>query len=201
MGRRAPAVLLVEDHQGTRDLYVDALTAIGCNVQAIGSDVDVVAIVARALFDIAVLDIGLSGGTFAEAERLAALPNRPRLIAVTARGKTRAPIEMIFDRYLVKPCLPGDLVEAVRSVATTPVQERDLLIIARDRVGIHDVLQRLGDSVARVEMRLDLRRGERRHDPHRRAAGERRRKDRRALDVSDQLRTNGWAFVPAVSRG
>jgi CheY-like chemotaxis protein len=198
-------VLLVEDHDATRALYVDALTAIGCIVHAVGSNDEALRLATTTAFDIAVLDIGLDAAGFAAAERLAALSNRPRLIAVTARAMTGAPIEMIFDLYLVKPCLPDDLVEAVRSIARLPVRNRDLLVIARERVGIYDIVQRFGDSATRVEIRLDLRRGERRRAERRRAtrdssSEERRRHDRRALDVSDHLRTDGWAFVSAVHR-
>ena len=193
-------VLLVEDHEDTRALYVDALTAIGCVVYAVESYDDAVPFVTTTRIDIAVLDIGVDAAGFAAAERLAALSNRPRLVAVTGRAVTGAPIEMIFDRYLVKPCLPDDLVGAVRSIARAPVQNRDLLVIDRERVGIYDVVQRFGDSAPRVEIRLDLRRRDRRRVPHGPPTEERRRRDRRALDVSDQLRTDGWAFVPAVHR-
>jgi DNA-binding response OmpR family regulator len=198
--RRAVTVLLVEDQERTRTLYVEALTGIGCLVHAVGSDDDAVFLTKSAGIDVAVLDVGLELSGFAAAERLAALSNRPRLIAVSGRAKTGAPIEMIFDRYLVKPVLPEDLVAAVRSVVRASIQNRDLLIVARERVGIHDVLQRFGDSADRVEIRLDLRRGERRRAPLGAPGHERRRSDRREFDVTAQLRTDGWAFVPAVCR-
>jgi DNA-binding response OmpR family regulator len=202
MADRVPAVtvLLVEAHEGTRTLYVDALTAAGCAVYAVGPYADAVPLATTTRIDIAVLDIGVDAAGFATAEQLAALPNRPRLIAVTSRAATGAPIEIIFDRYLVKPCLPDDLVEAVRSIARSPVRNRDLLIVARERVGIYDVVQRLGDSAPRVEIRLDLRRGDRRRAPRGPEGEERRRRDRRRLNVNDQLRMDGWAFVPAVNR-
>src|SRR5262245_24971219 len=104
--RRAITVLLVEDHERTRTLYVDALAGIGCLVHAVGSGDDAVFLAKSTGIDIAVLDIGLETAGLATAERLAALSNRPRLIAVSGRAKTGAPVELIFDRYLVKPCLP-----------------------------------------------------------------------------------------------
>jgi len=199
-GRRALTVLLVEDHERMRALYSESLTAMGCLVHAVGSNDDVVFLAASTAIDVVVLDVGLDLAGFAPAERLAALANRPRLIAVSGRAMTGAPVEMIFDRYLVKPCLPEDLADAVRSGARAPAQNRDLLIVARERVGIHDVIQRFGDSAARVDIRLDLRRGQRRGGALGLPIEERRRRDRRALDVTDQLRTDGWAFVPAVHR-
>src|SRR5712692_8180283 len=118
-------VLLMEDHDDTRALYVDALTAIGCVVHAVDSYDDAVRLAATTRIDIAVLDLGFDAAGFTAAERLTALSNRPRLIAVTGRATTGAPIEMIFDLYLVKPCLPDDLVAAVRSIASSPVRNRD----------------------------------------------------------------------------
>jgi hypothetical protein len=76
-------------------------------------------------------------------------------------------------------------------------QDEDLLIIARERV----VVPRFSQMAASVEIRLDSRRMERRRVPAGISAEERRRRDRRALDVSDQLRAAGWVFIPAAQRG
>jgi DNA-binding response OmpR family regulator len=197
-GRRDFTVLLVEEHDDTRALYVAAMTDAGCVVRAIASADDAVAIAVAEPIDVAVLDIDFDG--FAVAEQLAALRNRPRLIAVTARTPTGAPVEKLFDSYVVKPCLPETLVDALRAVARLPTRSRDLLIVARDRVGIDDVLQRFGDETPQVEVRLDLRRRERRRTPHAEPVEERRRHDRRAFGVTDQLRMEGWAFIPAAQR-
>jgi hypothetical protein len=124
---------------------------------------------------------------------------------MTSRSRDGAPLEWLFDAYLVKPCLPDALLEAVRSVPILPPTTRDLLIVARHRVGIRDVLQRLGDTAANIEIRLDCRHGERRRRERRRASVplgrlEKRRAERRALDVNHQLRMDGWAFIPAMHR-
>jgi len=74
--------------------------------------------------------------------------------------------------------------------------DQDLLILARERV----VVQGFGGTAASVEIRLDTRRMERRRAPESSASDERRRRDRRALDVSDQLRTVGWVFISAAHR-
>jgi hypothetical protein len=74
--------------------------------------------------------------------------------------------------------------------------DQDLLILARERV----VVQGFGGTAASVEIRLDTRRMERRRAPESAASEERRQRDRRALDVSDQLRTVGWAFISAAHR-
>jgi len=79
------------------------------------------------------------------------------------------------------------------------IGDQDLVIIARDRIGIHDVVRHLGES-SRVEIRLDGRRRERRRAPPSSTGEERRRSDRRALDVSEELRTAGWVFISAADR-
>jgi len=80
-----------------------------------------------------------------------------------------------------------------------PPQDRDLLVIARERIGLYDVVQRLSDFSG-VEIRLDGRRMERRRAQQSSLSDERRQRDRRALEVSDQLRMDGWVFIPAANR-
>ena len=81
----------------------------------------------------------------------------------------------------------------------TPAHDSDLLIIASERTAFFEVLQRFPDT-ASVEVRLDRRRRERRRTLQPSTSEERRRLDRRALDVSDLLRTVGWVFIPAAQR-
>ena len=198
VGRRT-AVLVVEEHQVTRALYVEALLAAGYMVHAVASPHEGVPAATTATFDIAIIDSPLDEAGLAIAERLGVLPKRPRLIAVTDRPANGAPLEWLFDLYIVKPCPPELLVDAVRSIHIPPGKQ-DLLIIARDRVGIDDILQRFGGNTAGLEVRLDLRRGERRRRSRLRTLRERRRAERRALDVNHWLRADGWAFVPAADR-
>jgi hypothetical protein len=77
----------------------------------------------------------------------------------------------------------------------------DLLIIASTRVDFFNVVQRFPGS-ASLEVRLDRRREQRRRSTAPPAASddERRRRDRRVRAISDELRTVGWAFVPASER-
>src|SRR5262245_57076249 len=53
---------------------------------------------------------------------------------------------------------------------------------------------------ARLEIRLESRRGERRRTSGSFAHGEKRQRDRRAVDESDQLRELGWVFFSAAHR-
>jgi hypothetical protein len=75
------------------------------------------------------------------------------------------------------------------------VDDPDLLIIARERV----VVPRLPTS-ASVEIRLDSRRTERRRARGSGSSDDRRRSDRRAIDVTGELQTAGWAFITAARR-
>ena len=78
----------------------------------------------------------------------------------------------------------------------SPVADPDLLIIASERV----VVQRFDEMSTNVEIRLDSRRMERRRAPLASSGGERRQSDRRTLDVNNQLRAVGWAFIASAQR-
>ena len=192
-------MLVIEEDATMRTLYGGALLAAGYMMHAVPS-LDAAATAARTTdFDIVVIDSPLDAAALAVVERLAVLKKRPRIVAVTSRAPNGAPLEWLFDVYFEKPCPPEALVDAVDSVQI-PTAKQDLLIVARNRVGIADILQRLGDNAAGIEVRLDLRRGQRRRHSFFRTRAERRRADRRAHDVDHWLRSDGWAFVPAAHR-
>jgi DNA-binding response OmpR family regulator len=196
---RRTTVLVVEADASTRTLYGHALLAADYMMHAVSS-LPAAEVAARGThFDIIVVDSTLDESALAVIERLAALPKRPRLVAVTSRVPNGAPLEWLFDIYFEKPCPPEALVDAVQSVQI-PTTKQDLLIVARDRVGIDDILQRFGGNTASIEVRLDLRRGQRRRHARFRTRSERRRAERRAHDVDHWLRSDGWAFVPAANR-
>ena len=203
-GQRRTTILIATDDQDSRPRYADALLAAGYMVHAVASPDEAEPTARMTKFDIAIIDSALDERGLAVAERLAALRRRPRLVALTTRHKTSAPLEWLFDVYLVKPCPPWDLVDAVRSVQLTPEEPRDLFIIARDRVDIGDILHRFGGLPAGVDFRLDLRRGERRRPQRIRTSRdpvvERRRGERRVVDIYAQLRAEGFAFVRASRR-
>ena len=72
----------------------------------------------------------------------------------------------------------------------------DLLIVARERV----VVPRLDGTAARLEIRLESRRTERRRASDSLSNEERRQRDRRTVDMGDQLREHGWVFLSAARR-
>lgn len=193
-------MLVVTDERDADLSYVEVLRSGSYLAVVVSSPLEMTAAARETAFDIAVIDSALGETGLAMVEQLSTLPKRPRMVAVTSRPANGAPLEWFFDFYLVKPCTPGFVVDAVRSIELPPERARDLLIISRDRVGIYDVLERFGRGVADVEIRLDLRRGDRRRMTRRRSPEERRRAERRAIDISLQLRSDGWAFVPAANR-
>ena len=75
----------------------------------------------------------------------------------------------------------------------------DLLIISDPRPGFFEIVEQSGTKGS-VEVRLDRRRGQRRRADDGQPNEERRRGDRRTRDISEQLRTVGWALVPAAER-
>ena len=75
----------------------------------------------------------------------------------------------------------------------------DLVIIDPQRASFRHLLERFQDDDELVEIHIERRRGERRRDPDS-VGQERRRSDRRTLDVTDSLRSAGFALIPASQR-
>lgn len=109
-------VLVVDEHAEPRDLYDQVLGAAGYRV--IGAErVEQALTVAEAIaFDLVVIDVGRPGlDGFELARRLHARGRfRPRLLAVTERSPEDTSSEtVLFDAYLIKPCLPEKLIAVV----------------------------------------------------------------------------------------
>jgi CheY-like chemotaxis protein len=113
MAIEAPRVLIFEDHEDTRDLYVEYLVDSGFTVFATGSAEEAIAIASGEAIEVVTLD--LSAG-LRLARELVTLPKPPRLIAVTGRPPAGARDEALFAAYLVKPCLPDDLKRAIEGI-------------------------------------------------------------------------------------
>ena len=76
----------------------------------------------------------------------------------------------------------------------------DLLIVSDPRTDFFALVARFPDA-ASLEVRLDRRHGQRRRSmAPATPSDDQRRRDRRARDIREQLRTAGWAFVPAAER-
>jgi hypothetical protein len=76
----------------------------------------------------------------------------------------------------------------------------DLIIVAPELEAFRDVLQRLEEIGGRAEIVLDRRRGERRRSESTPRDDEHRKGDRRALDITEQIRGGGWVLIRADQR-
>ena len=109
-------ILLVENHEDTREMFLAALEAEGFSVLAVSTAeraVEAARVIHAALV---ILDLGVRGDGLRVAEQLSALREAPRLIAVTDERRMANPTEAVFAAYLLKPVMPDDLVAAVRRV-------------------------------------------------------------------------------------
>lgn len=107
-------VLLVEDHNDTRELYSAAFVAGGFDVYAIANYRDAAPIVdAVGPMAAVVIDLGLQGVGFEFARQVRHLWPTVPVLAVTGRERDGHAAEALFDAYLMKPCLPDDVVRVV----------------------------------------------------------------------------------------
>jgi two-component system, cell cycle response regulator DivK len=112
-------VLVVDDHAETRDLYERVLGGAGYSVVSAESLEQALAIGGAIVLDLVVIDVGLpSLSGFELAQRLHAQgQRRPRLLAVAEHSPESTSTEtVLFDAYLIKPCLPEKLLAAVRDL-------------------------------------------------------------------------------------
>ena len=112
-------VLVCEDVEDTRNLFVDLLRKRGYGVHAAASGGAAVEILQAGEIDVAIIDIGLpdiSGLEVARVIRRAELPRYVRLIALTGYGTAadRAESQLVgFDAHLTKPIRMNELVQAI----------------------------------------------------------------------------------------
>ena len=114
-------ILLVEDHDDTREVFTETLRAAGFAVHPTSAfDDGLLVIETVGRVDAVVIDIGLRADGLRFAERVrAASPSLP-LIAVTGRMQTGDPREVLFSAYLLKPVFPETLIDVVRQVLARP---------------------------------------------------------------------------------
>jgi DNA-binding response OmpR family regulator len=113
---RAPQLLIIEDHQDTRDFFVATLMAAGFRCVATGVPEEAVRQAKAIGFDVVVMDVGLPrlADGLALAWRLSALEGAPPLLAVS--GHRIAMAAPFYEAPLMKPIKPEDLVAAVHRV-------------------------------------------------------------------------------------
>jgi two-component system cell cycle response regulator DivK len=119
---RVPLVLVVDDYQDAREMYAESLGACGFNVAEAETGDEAVAKALQLLPDAIVMDLslpGMDGWTATRALKSDARTSAIPVIALTGNARTDAPLaarEAGCDAFLIKPCLPDDMVAAVRRV-------------------------------------------------------------------------------------
>lgn len=110
-----PLVLIVEDHNDTRELYADHFKARGFRVESVSDGASAVAVASRIWPDIVVMDLALPLLDGWEAtRRLKAMTTGTPVPVIACTGHAFGPeVERALiagcDAYLVKPCPPEDL--------------------------------------------------------------------------------------------
>lgn len=123
MGRdRRARVLIAEDHSETRLLYAGYLELLGFEVDTVPDGHSVIRVALEWRPDVVVMDLSLPHLDGWEATRR--LKGDPRtahipIIACTGHaldGSVEAAIVAGCDAYVVKPCLPDELVREIRRI-------------------------------------------------------------------------------------
>jgi CheY-like chemotaxis protein len=115
-------ILVVDDYQDAREMYAACLNASGFGVVEAESGDEAVAKATELLPDLIVMDLSLPGMDGWTATRTLKQNVRTRdipVVALTGNARTDAPAaarDAGCDAFLVKPCLPDDMVAAVRRV-------------------------------------------------------------------------------------
>ncbi len=108
----APLILVVDDHEDTRDLYVAAFAAAGLEIQVAASVAEARVIISESRLDVLIADYSLPDGTGAALLELCATA-RPRLCVLVTGFREQDVAVTGFDLVLTKPIEFAMLVQAV----------------------------------------------------------------------------------------
>ena len=168
---RALTILLADDNAVNREVAIGYLAAWGHTVTAVQDGIEALAMLERAAFDVAILDVHMPGAdgfdvTRQIRRREATTGTRLPIIAMTADtldGDRERCLQAGMDGYVAKPVLPERLFDALESVTAAPDFEMALL----ERAGGDSALQ---ERIVRVflehapDARVRLREALARHD-------------------------------------
>ncbi|HEY7172839.1 MAG TPA: ATP-binding protein [Vicinamibacterales bacterium] len=119
-GLRGRCILIVEDHEDARELIAASLGAAGARVIAASNAQDAIAAAERERPDLLLADIGLPGEDgYALLQRIRGIyPDLPAIaLTAYARSTDRArALDAGFQRHVIKPVDPKDLLELIRSL-------------------------------------------------------------------------------------
>jgi two-component system, cell cycle response regulator DivK len=126
-----PLVLVVDGNSDTRELYAEALSSFGFEIETVDDVADAYTRAWETHPDIMATEISLS--THIDWKFIQDLKRDPRtrdipvvIVTSQAQGAVRERAEREgCAAFLVKPCLPDDLATTLRDVLTTRVQVHD----------------------------------------------------------------------------
>ena len=112
-------VVLVDDHDDTREVAAEILRIEGFEVRDFASAEDALADVCRELPMAVISDLtlgGLSGEDLARALRASDVTSGLTLVAMTGHSSAIDNVEALWDRVLIKPVDPFELARTVREL-------------------------------------------------------------------------------------
>ena len=119
---RAPVVLIVDDRADQREMYAMYLAARGCRVAMAGDGVTAIRVAEAVQPDVIVMDLSLPRLDGWEATRRLKQKSKTAhipILACTAHligGSAEQAIVAGCDAYVIKPCLPEDLLQQIRTL-------------------------------------------------------------------------------------
>jgi two-component system cell cycle response regulator DivK len=125
-------VLVVDDHELTREMYAAYLAHLGMVVYAAADGREAIAKAKSLRPDVVVMDLAmprLEGDDAAIVLKADPLTRRIPLVAITAYGlmaRMKARVAG-FDAFVRKPCLPHDLAVVVESLVVRPDRRRSIV--------------------------------------------------------------------------
>jgi DNA-binding response OmpR family regulator len=110
-------VLFVDDHPDVAESFATIFKLSGFTARALTDGSSTLKTVAEFRPQFVFLDLKMPGCDGADiARHLLALPDRPKVVVVSASGERQEEMRTIgVDGFLVKPALPGHLIALVRS--------------------------------------------------------------------------------------
>lgn len=121
----SPLILIVDDFEDNREMYVQYLTFAGYRVAEAANGHEALEQAFATRPDLIVMDLSLPGMDGWEATRRLKKDERTKHIPVVAltghalAGHGKTAIEAGCDAFVIKPCLPEDLAAEIRKILDT----------------------------------------------------------------------------------